>query len=127
MEELLMNMNWTATIVGAIAAFLVGWVWYSPMLFQKGWLEGVGVSPDDSSSMMHAMLAQAVGTFLLAWVIGVTATTNSLALAILIALTIATIIKANGLFCKKSHYAIMVESGFILVMVAVMIAAHAVI
>ncbi len=63
------------------------------------------------------MLAQAVGTFLLAWVIGITATTDSLALAILIALTIAALVKANGFFTQKSKYAIMMESGYILVMV----------
>ena len=126
MEELLTNMNWTATIVGAVAAFLLGWVWYSPTLFQKKWLEGVGIAPDDNSSMKHAMFAQIVGTFLLAWVIGITETTNSLSFAVLIALTIAVLIKANGLFSHKSKYAIMVESGFILAMVVVMIIAHAI-
>lgn len=126
MEELLTNVNWIATIVGAVVAFLLGWLWYSPVLFQKKWLEGVGVAPDDNAPMMHAMIAQIVATFLLAWVIAITATTDSLFFAILIAVTIAVIIKANGLFCKKSRYAIMVESGFILAMVAVMIAAHAI-
>ena len=128
MEELTMNVNWLAVCVGAVAAFLVGWLWYSPKLFGTKWAEGVGVTLNDGSSpMMHAMISQAVGTFLLAWVIGITATTDSLALAILIALTIAILIKANGYFAQKSKYAIMVESGFILVMVIVMITAHALI
>lgn len=126
MEALLMDVNWTAVIVGAVVAFLVGWVWYSDKMFAKGWQAGIKLDPNDQSPMMPAMIAQAVGTFLLAWVIGITETTNNLALAILIALTIAVIIKANGLFTQKSKYAIMTESGYILVMVIVMILTHAV-
>ena len=126
MEELTMGVEWLPVIVGAIAAFVVGWLWYSPMLFGKGWMAAVGLSEDNMGPMMPAMVSQAVGTFLLSWVIGLTATTDSLGLAILIALTIALLIKANGLWCNKGKYAIMVESGFILVMVAVMIATHAI-
>jgi hypothetical protein len=126
MEELLMDMNWTATLVGAVAAFLVGWLWYSDKLFGAKWRAGVGLTGDTKQkAMAPAMVTQIVGTFLLAWVIGITETTNSLAFAILIALTIAVLVKANGLFAGKSKYAIMVESGFILVMVIVMIAVHA--
>lgn len=125
MEELLIDVNWLAVIVGAVAAFIAGWVWYSPKMFATKWAQGIGIDINDGSGpMMPAMLAQAVGTFLLAWVIGITETTNSLSFAILIAITIAVIIKANGLFSQKSKYAIMVESGYILVMVVIMIAAH---
>lgn len=125
MEEIIANVDWAAVVVGAVVAFGVGWLWYGP-LFGKQWMAGVGMSADDKGPMMHAMLAQAVGTFLLAWVIGLTASMDALLTAILIALTIATLIKANGLFARKGHSAIMVESSFILVMVAIMIAVHAV-
>ena len=127
MEELLANVNWIAVVVGAVLAFVLGWLWYSPKMFGVKWAEGVGININDGSGpMMSAMIAQVVGTFLLAWVIGITATTDSLALAILIALTIATLIKANGLLTQKSKYAIMVESGFILAMAVVIILTHAV-
>ena len=126
METLMADVNWLAVCVGAAAAFLVGWFWYSDNLFGKKWREGIGVSETDNSPMMPAMVTQVVATFLLAWVIGLTETMQDLSLAILIALTIASIIKANGLFSQKSRYAIMVEAGFVLVMVVVMIATHAV-
>ena len=66
-------------------------------------MEGVGLTPEDKNKpgMMKGMIAQGVGTFLLAWVIGITETTDSLATAILIALTIAVLIKAGGFFSGK--------------------------
>lgn len=124
MEELTMGVNWLAVVVGFVAAFGLGWLWYSDMMFGKKWRDGIGIDIDDNTSMLPAIIAQLVGTFLLAWVIGITETTNSLALAILIALTIAVLVKANGVFSQKSKYAIMVESSYILAMVAVMIIAQ---
>lgn len=126
MEELLADVNWTAVVVGAVAAYVLGWLWYSKSLFGTKWMEGIGVSSTDSSSMVPAMTAQAVGTFLLAWVIGITETTDSIMTAGLIAITIAVLMKANGLFSKKSKYTIMVDGGYIIAMVVVMIIAHAI-
>ena len=126
MEELMMNVNWTAVVVGFVAAFGLGWLWYSDMMFGQKWRDGIGIAIDDNSPMAPAMISQAVGTFLLAWVIGITATTDSLMLAILIALTISVLVKANGFFAQKSRYAIAVESSYILAMVVVMIIAHAI-
>ena len=37
MGELTMGVSWLGVIVGAVAAFLVGWLWYSPVLFGKRW------------------------------------------------------------------------------------------
>ena len=122
-----MNVNWVAVIVGFVVAFGAGWLWYSDMMFGEKWRDGIGIAIDDQTPMAPAMISQAVGTFFLAWVIGITATTDSLMLAILIALTIAVLVKANGFFAQKSKYAIMVESSYILVMVVLMILVHAVI
>ena len=121
----MMGVNWTAVIAGAVVAYMLGWLWYSEKMFAVKWREGIKLSPDDNSSMLPAMVAQAVGTFLLAWVVGITETTNNIGLAILIELTIAVLMKAGGLFSQKSRYAIMVDSGYVLAMVAVMIAAQA--
>lgn len=126
MEALFTDVNWLAVCVGAVAAFLVGWLWYSDKMFGIKWREGIGIAPDDQTSMMPAMIAQIVGTALLAWVIGITETTDAIYFAILIAFTIAAIVKANGLYAQKSKYAISVEVGYILVMVIVMILAHAI-
>ncbi|MGH7523911.1 MAG: DUF1761 domain-containing protein [Gemmatimonadales bacterium] len=31
------EVNYLAVLVAAIAAFILGWIWYSPMLFAKPW------------------------------------------------------------------------------------------
>ena len=43
MGEITANVNWLAVIVGAVVAFLLGWLWYSPKLFGTQWAKDVGV------------------------------------------------------------------------------------
>ena len=62
-----MELNWIAIIVGAIAAFMVGWLWYSQAVFGKKWAEGSKVELGSASAMpVFAMLAQLAAVFLLA-------------------------------------------------------------
>jgi len=42
-----MDINWLAVIVAAIASFLVGAVWYSPLLFAKAWQREIGITDTD--------------------------------------------------------------------------------
>ncbi len=125
MESLFLNVNWVAVVVGAIVAYILGAVWYSDKMFAKRWRAGIGSPAVQNMPMLPGMLTQAIGTFFLAWVIGITETTNSFPFAILITITIATLIKANGFFGGKTTYAIFVESGFVVAMVIVMVLAHA--
>ena len=41
------NVNWLGALVAAIATFLVGGVWYSPILFARPWMEAMGLSDAD--------------------------------------------------------------------------------
>ena len=123
MGELTEGVNWLAVVIGTILSFILGWAWYSPMLFAKKWIEGVNVKPDPDAKMpVPAMIVQLIGTFLLAWLVGITAVHNALATIILIILTIIALIIANGLFVSKSNYAIATEAGFVAAMAVVMIA-----
>lgn len=122
MSELTSNVNWLAVIVGFVLSFALGWLWYSPKLFGAKWAEGVGAKMGDGSSMpMAPMVLQAIGTFLLAWLVGVTAANNALATIILVALTFMVLQAASGKFTGKSNYAIGTEVGFIAAMVVLMI------
>ena len=38
MDEILMNVNWLAVVVGAVVSFVGGWLWYSPILFGNSFL-----------------------------------------------------------------------------------------
>ncbi len=128
MNEILLNINWLAVAVGAILAYMLGWLWYSPKMFGTKWMQGVGISFDDPSASppVAAMVTQAIGTFLLAWVVGVTATHNAVTTIILITATYIFLLAAAGLFVRKSAYAIGVEVGFVIVMVNIMMACQAI-
>jgi len=119
------SVNWLAVGVGTIAAFLVGWLWYSPMLFGKKWAEGSGVELGDASEMpVFAMVSQLIGLFLLACVVGITATTDALVTAILAILAAAVMTLSVGAFVRKSQYALLTDFGYIVVAGVVMIAAQ---
>lgn len=122
MNEITANVNWIAVLVGTVVSFLLGWLWYSPKLFGRKWAEGVGVELGSASSApAAAMVVQLMATFLLSWVVGVTAARNALMTIILIVLMLVLFIVANGFFGKKSSDAVAVEAGFVVAMAVVMI------
>lgn len=125
MDEITANVNWLAVAVGAVLAYALGYLWYSPKLFGKKWAEGVGLKAPPDNLPVAAMAVQAIGTFLLAWVVGVTAAKDALLTILLVTATIAALMVAGGLFALKSPYAIATEAGFAAAMVAVMIAVQA--
>lgn len=127
MAEIITGVNWLAVIVGAVAAFLLGWLWYSEKMFGAKWAEGVGVSLGSADQMpAGAMIMQALGLFLLAWVVGVTAASNALLTFILIVVTIAVLMASGGMFARKSTYAIRTEVGYLVAAALVMFIAQAV-
>ena len=110
---------------GTIAAFLVGWLWYSPKLFGTGWAAGSGVDLGSAQEMpVFAMVSQLVGLFVLSLVVGITATTSALMTAILAILAAALFVLSAGSFVKKSGYALGVDFGYIVVAGALMILAQ---
>lgn len=127
MNEIMENVNWLAVGASAVLAFLLGWLWFSPALFGKKWAQGVGVELGDASNMpVAAMVTQAIGTFLLAWFVGVTAASGKLSTLILALVAFAVLAYSGGMFAKKSSYAIMTETSFWVAMVAIMVITHAV-
>mgnify|MGYP002640446096 CR=1 FL=1 len=116
------DINWLATIVGFVLSFGLGMVWFSPKLFGKKWAEGVGLDPaGPSKPPMAAMTAQVIGTFLLAWTVGVTASNDALLTIILFTVTMVVLAGASGFFTGKSAYARHAEGGFMVAMVVIMI------
>jgi len=64
--------NALAAIVAAIIAFLVGWLWYSPLLFVKAWQAETGVDDGGGAPRIFilAFLATLIAAFNLAAFIG---------------------------------------------------------
>jgi Protein of unknown function (DUF1761) len=127
MQEITANVNWLAVIVGAVLSFLLGWLWYSPVLFGRKWAAGVCAELGSAAAMpVGAMVAQAIGIFLLAWLFGITAANNALLTIILVVLTIAALNFSGGMFASKKMPAIVIETGYILAMAVVMFLAQAI-
>lgn len=125
MGELTMGVSWLAVGVGTFLSFMLGSLWYSKLMFGEKWTAGVGVEMNTGSTQpIPALILQFIGTFLLAWLIGITAANETLLLPVLIAVTICVLLIAACLFAAHSRYAALVEGGFVLVMVAIMIVCH---
>jgi hypothetical protein len=69
--------------VAAIATMVLGFLWYSPLLFARPWMRAMGYDPDDKARLADmqkgaglmyggAMLASLVSAFVLAKVIEIT-------------------------------------------------------
>lgn len=117
-------MNWTAVVVGAIAAFGLGMIWFSPMMFGKAWAAGSHNIQPPASPPVLAMIIQLVGTCILALVVGMTETNEAIMTAIGAILAVAFFIAGMDLFSQKSGKATAIDAGYIVAAGAMMIAAQ---
>lgn len=47
MQDVFQNLNWLAVVTATISAFILGGLWYSPLLFEKAWLKANGFKKED--------------------------------------------------------------------------------
>lgn len=120
MEELLQNITWVPVLVSFVLAFALGWLWYSPAMFYEKWRIGKGAEVVQHPMWMP-MMAQAGSTLLLAIITNLAANDGHVGHAVLVAITIAGFIKANGFYAGKTRFAIGVEVGYVIAMIAVMV------
>src|SRR3989475_8990130 len=52
------NVNVLAVIVAALATFVLGAVWYSPVLFAKQWMQAHGYTPEQLEAMKRRGVAR---------------------------------------------------------------------
>jgi hypothetical protein len=50
MQHALQNLNWLAIIVAAVSAFILGGLWYSPILFAKRWMKETGITEESTKN-----------------------------------------------------------------------------
>ena len=128
MAELTNGVSWFAVIAGAIVSFLMGWLWYSEKLFGVKWAEGVGVDLGGASGMpVGAMVSQIVGLFLMSWFVGVTAVSSALLTVVLATVAFTVLAYSGGMFAQKSGYARMVEAGYWILSLVIMVICQGVI
>jgi hypothetical protein len=75
-------MNYWAIVVASIAYFMIGALWYSPVLFSKAWVEESKVKPDPSKSLAKLLIGTFIITafmvYLLAYLIAATGSFSAL-------------------------------------------------
>lgn len=123
MEQFLSTIEWVPVIVSFVVAYVLGWAWYSPMMFYKKWAEGKGAGVMQHPMWMP-MSAQAGATLFLAILINIFMVYENIFMSAFVTLTIAGFIKANGLFAGKTKYAVTVETMYVIVMGLLMIAVN---
>jgi Protein of unknown function (DUF1761) len=45
------SLNWLAILVAGLSTMVVGFLWYSPLLFAKPWMREMGYDPNDKARM----------------------------------------------------------------------------
>lgn len=118
-------LNWAAVIAGTIASFALGMLWFSPKMFGKSWAEGSHNLQPPASPPIGAMVIQLIGTFVMALMVGLTETTQSIGAAFAGIAAIALIVAGMDLFSQKTGKATAIDAGFVVAMGILMIAAQA--
>lgn len=50
MQNAFQNLNWLAIIVAAVSAFILGSLWYSPLMFLNRWMKETGITKDSTKN-----------------------------------------------------------------------------
>jgi hypothetical protein len=79
MQNAFHNLNWLAIIAAAASAFILGGLWYSPLMFAKRWMKETGVTEESTkkANMIKifslAFILAFIASFFLAMFIGANA------------------------------------------------------
>jgi hypothetical protein len=87
------SLNWLAILVAGISTMVVGFLWYSPLLFAKPWMREMGYDPNDKAKTEK--MKKTAGP----------AYAGSMVASLLSAFTLALIL--HGLRAEDLHFGIM--------------------
>jgi hypothetical protein len=128
LQTALSNINWLSVIVATIAAFILGSLWYSPVLFGKVWQKELGLSDEKIKNANMAVIfgtsfvLEFIAALVLEMFLGPDANvvTGIIAGALVGIAWIATAIGTNYLFARKSFRLFLIDSGYFVVFFIVM-------
>ena len=70
------NLNWLAIVMAAVSAFVLGGLWYSPLMFVKRWMKETGITEEatKNANMIKifslAFILSLIAAFFLAMFLG---------------------------------------------------------
>jgi hypothetical protein len=86
-ENAFQNLNWFAIVVAAVSAFILGSLWYSPIMFARRWMKESGITEESTKNInmgklfVLSFLLSLIASFFLALFIGAKAGAGNGALA----------------------------------------------
>ena len=129
------SLNYWAVLVSAVATMVVGFLWYSPLLFAKPWMREMGYDPNDKAKTQEmqksagpayagSMIASLLSAFTLALIFHALAA-DSIHDALPISFHIwlgfvATVQFTGALFTRQSMKLFAINTGYQLVCYLVM-------
>ena len=125
-----MGVNLWSVLVAAVATMILGFLWYSPLLFAKPWTVAMGYDPNDKAKMDEmrkgagklygiTFVASLISAFVLAKIIDVT-TVNSALYGMKIGFAVwlgfvTTVQLTSTLFKKRPIKLYLIDTGYQLV------------
>lgn len=130
----MMDVNWLAVVLGALAGFLVGGIWYGPLM-GKRWMGAVGLTEEQVRQGNMALIYGMAFVFSLiaSWALAHTFETYgrdfSFGVKVITAFSVALgfIVPAIGtsyLFSQKSKQLFFIDAGYWLLFYTAMGAVH---
>ncbi len=123
------TLNWPAIVVATVAGFLIGGVWYSPVLFANAWMRESGVTKEEAGKSNIAKIfgLAFVYTFVMAFNLAMFMNAPGVTLAkgafwgFLTGFGwIAMAMFITGLFERKSVTYMLINAGYMVVALTVM-------
>lgn len=123
------SINYLAVLAAAIAAFVIGGLWYAPFSFERPWRKAAGLSDADmqrgSAPMIFgvAFVCTLVAAYALAWVLGGPETTamSGLTAGLIIGFGIAAMsLGVMASFERRPPVYLLINGGYLTVLFAVM-------
>lgn len=50
MQNAFQNLNWLAIVVAGVSAFILGGLWYSPLMFARRWMKETGITEESTKN-----------------------------------------------------------------------------
>lgn len=127
MEWSISDINYLAVLVSTVCMMVVGFLWYSPVLFAKPWMELMNFKKEEmegkgTAAIFGALFMAMLISFLMAVLMEMVTVTNikaGLEVGIVVSLIVALAIGTNFLFEKKTckHYFITVGYNVVTILI----------
>lgn len=125
-----LGVNLWAVLVAALATMVLGFLWYSPMLFAKPWMVLMGYDPNDKAKIAEmqksagpsyamSLVASVLAAFVLGKLIAVSGSVTAvdgLKIGLVVWLGFVTTVQfTNALFSRQRNRLYMINTGYQLV------------